>query len=63
MDKDDVVKCFTNVDIDGEVDDVVTTSKEFEALQKKYGNYGISVTSVNPYLFGMNTDNITITNA
>ena len=47
----------------GEVDDVVTTSKEFEALQKKYGNYGISVTSVNPYLFGMNTDNITITNA
>ena len=23
MDKDDVVKCFTNVDIDGEVDDVV----------------------------------------
>lgn len=46
----------------GEVDDVVTTSKEFEALQEKYGNYGILVTAVNPYIFGMSTDNVTITN-
>ena len=47
----------------GVVDDVVTTSKEFEALQRKYSDYGISVTSVHPYIFGLTTDNISITNA
>ena len=47
----------------GVVDDVVTSSKEFQSLQEKYKEYGISVTSVNPYIFGMSTDNITITNA
>lgn len=47
----------------GEVDDIVTTSKEFQQLQEKYKDYGISVTAVNPYIFGMAIDNVTITNA
>lgn len=64
----DAKEKFFTVQVDdfivlGEVDDVVTTSKEFDALQEKYGNYGILVTAVNPYIFGMSTDNVTITNA
>ena len=47
----------------GEVEDVVTTSFEFRDLQDKYEKNGMSVTSVNSYIFGMSTDNITITNA
>lgn len=46
-----------------EVDDVVTTSLEFRDLQDKYKDNGMSITSVNPYIFGMLTDNITMTNA
>lgn len=46
-----------------EVDDVVTTSLEFRDLQDKYKNNGMSITAVNPYIFGLATDNITMTNA
>ena len=46
-----------------EVDDVVTTSKEFQQLQEKYNENGIVVTSVNPHIFGMALDNISITNS
>lgn len=47
----------------GEVDDVVTTSKEWQALQQKYANNGFSVTAVNASIFGMNVDNVQITHA
>lgn len=46
----------------GEVDDVVTTSREFEALQKKYSKNGFSITAVTPYIFGVGIDNISMTN-
>ena len=46
-----------------EVDDVVTTSLEFRDLQDKYKSNGMSITAVNPYIFGLATDNITMTNA
>lgn len=46
-----------------EVFDVVTTAVEWGELQKKYKNNGMSVTTVNPYIFGMKTDNIAISNA
>ena len=47
----------------GEVDDVVTTSKEFQALQQKYKHNGFSVTSVNTSIHGMSVDNVHITHA
>lgn len=43
-----------------EVGDVVTTSQEFTALQKKYKNNGFLVTSVNASIFGTAVDNIHI---
>ena len=46
-----------------EVDDVVTTSREFQDLQSKYQNNGFSVTAVNEYLNGMSVDNIQIVHA
>ena len=46
-----------------EVDDVVTTSREFQDLQNKYKNNGFSVTAVNEYLNGMSVDNIQIVHA
>lgn len=46
-----------------EVDDIVTTSLEFRDLQDKYKSNGMSITAVNPYIFGLVTDNITMTNA
>lgn len=46
-----------------EVDDVVTTSKEFQDLQSKYKNNGFSVTAVNEYLNGMSVDNVQIIHA
>lgn len=45
-----------------EVEDVVTTSREFQELQQKYSDNGMLITSVNPYLFGTDVDNITMTN-
>lgn len=46
-----------------EVDDVVTTSREFQELQTKYRNNGFSVTAINEYIHGMDTDNIEIIHA
>ena len=46
-----------------EVDDIVTTSLEFRDLQDKYKNNGMSITAANPYIFGLATDNVTMTNA
>ena len=46
-----------------EVDDIVTTSREFQELQTKYKGNGFSVTSVNEYLNGMDVDNIQINHA
>ena len=46
-----------------EVDDVITTSREFQELQSKYKNNGFSVTAVNEYLNGMSVDNIQIIHA
>lgn len=46
-----------------EVFDVVTNASEWGDLQKKYKNNGMSVTTVNPYIFEMKTDNVTISNA
>jgi hypothetical protein len=46
-----------------EVDDVVTTSREFQELQSKYKNNGFSVTAVNEYLNGMAVDNVQIIHA
>lgn len=47
----------------GEVDDIVTDSAEFQALQKKYKNNGFLVTAVNASVFGMNVDNVHIMHA
>lgn len=46
-----------------EVDDVVTTSMEFQELQSKYRNNGFSVTAVNEYIHGMAVDNVQIIHA
>ena len=46
-----------------EVDDVVTTSREFQDLQSKYKNNGFSITAVNEYLNGMSVDNVQIIHA
>lgn len=45
-----------------EVDDVVTTSREFGELQEKYKDNGIVVRSVSTNIHGMSVDNVTITN-
>lgn len=45
-----------------EVDDVVTTSREFAELQEKYKDNGIVVRSVPANIHGMSVDNVTITN-
>lgn len=45
-----------------EVDDVVTTSREFAELQEKYEDNGIVVRSVSANIHGMSVDNVTITN-
>lgn len=47
----------------GDVDDVVTNTKEWQSLQQKYANNGFSVTAVNASIFGMNVDNVQITHA
>lgn len=45
-----------------EVDDVVTTSREFAELQNKYKDNGIVVRSVSVNIHGMSVDNVTIAN-
>lgn len=59
---------FYTVQIDdfvvyGEVDDTVTTSKEFQNLQQKYKDNGFSVTSFNASIHGMTVDNVHIMHA
>ena len=46
-----------------EVDDIVTTSREFQGLQSKYKNNGFFVTAVNEYIHGMAVDNVQIIHA
>ena len=46
-----------------EVDDVITTAKEFQNLQQKYKTKGFSVTSVNASIYGMPVDNVHIMHA
>ena len=46
-----------------EVDDIITTAREFQELQSKYKNNGFSVTAVNEYINGMSVDNIQIIHA
>lgn len=45
-----------------EVDDIVTTSREFSDLQDKYKDNGIVVRSVSANIHGMSVDNVQITN-
>ena len=45
-----------------DVDDVITTSREFAELQEKYKDNGIVVRSVSANIHGMAVDNVTITN-
>lgn len=45
-----------------EVDDVVTTSREFAELQEKYKNNGIVVRSASANIHGMSVDNVTMAN-
>lgn len=46
-----------------EVDDIITTSKEFQTLQQKYRDNGFSVTAVSANIHGMNVDNVQITHS
>lgn len=59
---------FYTVQIDdfvvlAEVDDMITTSREFQELQQKYKDNGFLVTAVNASIYGLNVDNIQITHA
>lgn len=45
-----------------DVDDIVTTSREFADLQEKYKDNGIVARSVSANIHGMAVDNVTITN-
>lgn len=45
-----------------EVDDIVTSSREFADLQKKYKDNGIVIRSVSVNINGMAVDNITVSN-
>jgi hypothetical protein len=44
-------------------DDVVENSQQFVELQQKYRNNGMKVTTENASIYGMKTDNLTVTNA
>ena len=46
-----------------EVEDEVTTSREFQELQTKYEGNGVSVTAVNAYIHGTAVDNVQIIHA
>ena len=45
-----------------EVEDIVTTSREFAELQEKYKDNGIVVRSVSANIHGMSVDNVTMSN-
>ena len=46
-----------------EVFDEADNYADFRAIRDKYENNSISITAANAYIYGMETDNITITNA
>lgn len=46
----------------GEVSDTVTNAQNFMDLQTKYSDNGFKVMNVNVFIYGMNTDNIAISN-
>lgn len=46
----------------GEVDDIVTTSREFASLQTKYANNGFVVRTTSVYIEGMSVDNVQFAN-
>lgn len=46
-----------------EVEDIVTTAREFQELQNKYKDIGFSVTAVNEYIYGSSVDNVQIIHA
>ncbi len=48
--------------VEGEVDDIVTTSREFGALQQKYNEIGFVVRTVTEHIYGMDVDNISMAN-
>ncbi len=63
----DMKEQFYTVQVDdfvvlAEVDDVVTSELEMKELRKKYKDNGFSVTAVQAYLKGTNTNNIHIMN-
>lgn len=45
-----------------EVNDVITTSREFAELQKKYADNGFVVRTVSSYIEGMSVDNVQFAN-
>lgn len=45
-----------------EVDDIVTTSREFAALQSKYASNGMTVRTVTPNIYGTANDNVKFAN-
>ena len=47
----------------GEVTDTVSNARDFAALQIKHKNNGFKVMNVNTFIYGMNTDNIAISNS
>lgn len=48
--------------VDGEVDDVVTSSREFSALQEKYKDRGFVVRTVSENIYGLAVDNVSMSN-
>lgn len=45
-----------------EVEDIVTTSREFAELQSKYANNGMVVRSISANINGMSVDNVSMSN-
>lgn len=45
-----------------EVDDIVTTAAEFSALKKKYSANSLQIVSATAYIYGMDSDNVAMTN-
>lgn len=63
----DLAKNFYTVQIGdfvvlSDVDDVVTTSREFAELQAKYANNGFVVRTTSTYINGMDVDNVQFAN-
>lgn len=47
----------------GEVDDIVETAADFQALQSKYKDNGLKITTTSPNIYGLNVDNVSFSNA